>query len=184
MNKKTICIIGPPGTGKTTLANILANTYDYKILAMDDIDDIFQKCNDRLPNKEEWLKTLKDELKSNKYQITEGFYRESVEDRLKISNIVIYYNIGTLRCLWFAYIRGIKNLFVETSAHPITRISLEERIKYCFSPRLYWKIFTFNKRNKKYIQEKLGELVNVRIYEIKKRKDIDMVLDSIDKDMM
>ena len=180
MDKNAICIIGPPGTGKTFLASEIVDSDRSKILQMDDIEFLFFQEHNRMPNKEEWIMLLKECLK-RQYLVTEGFYYESIEPRLAVSDIIIYYNAGTIRCVLRAIKRGFFNLFTTTSVHEMTRRNYWERLKYYFSPHIYLRIINFNKKYKSYIEERLksADMVNKKIYVIRTIREAREVVDNI-----
>lgn len=137
-----ICIIGPPGSGKTTLASRLADILGLLVVQMDDITYLFVQKHGRSPTNVEWLTILQDILMKN-CLITDGFYIDSILPRFETSDVIIYYNLSTYQCLINAFRRGLKNLFKGTTSHSSTRVSFMTRFIYCFSPRLYIRIIKF-----------------------------------------
>ncbi len=84
---KRINIIGPPGSGKTTLARKLAVIYQLPVVHM----DIFalSKQYSSMHNKPAFIEKIKQECQKEKW-IMEGAYRVTFADRIPAADITFY----------------------------------------------------------------------------------------------
>lgn len=151
-NANHICIIGPPGSGKTTFSKTICELLSFKHIQMDDIGYEFFLEHGRNPDEEEWLRCLELKLQEKRI-VTDGFYRLSITRRFEHADVIIYFHYSRIFCLYWAFLRGLKNLWVNTTAHPSTRESFMMRIQYCFGLRLYKRIWSFYSLNLGFLKE-------------------------------
>lgn len=97
MNYQKIAIIGPRGSGKTTISNQLSRELSLPVFHMDEI--MWNENWENTP-KSVYIQEHKDILKKDKW-IIDGCINEEMEDRLTSADLVIYIDypvvITTLR---------------------------------------------------------------------------------------
>lgn len=100
-----ICIIGGPGTGKSTLADNLGKELDLPIYHIDGINYLE---NWQQRDKEERDKIIRDIIKREKW-VTDGTYKATLEERVKESDVVIFLNYSMIARIKGTMTRYIKN---------------------------------------------------------------------------
>ncbi|MFZ1324383.1 MAG: AAA family ATPase [Candidatus Saccharimonadales bacterium] len=90
MKYKRINIIGPPGSGKTTLARKLAKAYELPIIHMDKI--AFSETYYFLEDRPGFIKKIKQEAKAEKW-IMEGVYKFTLDFRVPMADLTIYLDL-------------------------------------------------------------------------------------------
>jgi len=86
LQMKKIVIIGPPGSGKTTLASDLGPLLKVKVFSL---DRFFWESGWKGKSREERLEIL-DHLVQEKQWIIEGTYLDSSEPRLNAADTIIF----------------------------------------------------------------------------------------------
>jgi len=82
-----ICIIGAPGSGKTTLACKLGSVLKRPVIQLDDLVEDFWKRMGRGIRDEEWAEILRTPLQ-REHIITDGFYLSSLSYRFANADIM------------------------------------------------------------------------------------------------
>lgn len=140
---KRFCILGPPGSGKTTLSKKLHQLLQIPIVQMNELSEAFFRVYGRGPSEEEWRLLLVQVL-ADKIWITDGYMQATISTRLELADIVILLDIPLYRCLWNALVRGWRNLLgFSNTASAEYRQSIGRRIRYFFGIRTYKRIFIF-----------------------------------------
>lgn len=174
-----ICIVGPPCSGKTTLAHKLGDLLQLPVVAMDDIGADIRARRGTWPDRDEWLASLQDVLTRARL-ITEGFYIDSVDPRFALADVIIYYDLPSRQCVVNALLRGFKNLFMATSAHPATRRTLRTRIAYFCRPHIYTRTISFRRRYGADLRRRFASLpASVQLIMLRDRAEADRLVEAV-----
>lgn len=153
-NYQRVLILGCPGSGKTTLVNMLTNRVNLPIFR---IDDIYWGPD--------WSRIDKDKFKDLLFKIVtedswiiEGNYAEYLDIRLVKAQFVILIDIPTYICLWRAFIRAVRRILGDQKNLPqkikdTGTHSLKFRRIYNFA----LKIILFKKRTYPFMVAKIYE---------------------------
>lgn len=141
-----ICVLGAPGSGKTTFCNQLSTALRMRHVQMDSLYYDFYGKTNRKPTDHEWVSLVNDEIKRG-CLVTDGYYHPTVEARISNADIVVYFDISPNKSLFNAVTRAYMNMFTRTTAHPKTRQTLATKLRYLFNFRLYLKILQFRRKN-------------------------------------
>ena len=99
-----ISIIGGPGTGKTTLADMLGEKFHLPVYHLDGIHHLE---NWKTRDTEERDKIIS-KITSEKKWIIDGTYKTTLEERIKKSDMIIYLNYSK-----FARLKGILGRYLK-----------------------------------------------------------------------
>ena len=106
-----ILIIGGPGSGKTTLANLLSDRFN---LPVTHIDGINYHKNWVKRDKKERDKIILKKTNEDKW-IIEGNYKSTLKERLERADLVIFLDYKTISLLYGILKRNITNFNKEKS---------------------------------------------------------------------
>lgn len=101
MNK--IVVIGCPGSGKSTLTFKLEKLLKYPVLHL---DKIYHIDNEHHITREELVNAVNQFALSSNNWIIDGNYISTVEQRIKLADTIILFNISTRTCVKNAYERA------------------------------------------------------------------------------
>lgn len=94
MNK--IIVIGCPGSGKSTLTFKLKEILNYPVLHL---DKIYHIDNEHHISREELVDAVNKFASNNKTWIIDGNYISTIEQRIKLCDTVILFDINTETCI-------------------------------------------------------------------------------------
>lgn len=126
---KKIYIIGAVGTGKTTLARILAKTLKINMYELDKI--VFDDDNGNIRRTDDNIELLFNEIIKGNSWIIEDVGRKIFVDGVKQADIVYYLNLNNLIIYKRCILRWIKQkIGLETYNYKPTLKSLFEMLKW------------------------------------------------------
>ena len=160
-----ISIIGGPGTGKTTLSNILSKEYN---LPVTHIDGIHHFKNWQVRNGSERDKIILDIVSKDKW-IIDGTYKDTLNQRLENSDFIIWLDYST-----FTQLKGIIKRYLKNPGKE------KKEIPGC-KERLTWEFFKYvlyyNKRKRHFIADNIKNIDNTKIIIFKKQKHLNKWLE-------
>ena len=160
-----ISIIGGPGTGKTTLSNILAEKYNIPVTH---IDGIHHLKNWQVRNKSERDNIILDIIKNEKW-IIDGTYHDTLTQRLEASDLIIWLDYSS-----FSQVRGIVKRFIKNPGKEKKEIpGCKERI----TSKFLKYVLKYNKNKRHYIPEALENIKKDKLIIFTKQKDLNKWLE-------
>lgn len=159
-----ISIIGGPGTGKTTLSNILSIKYSIPVTH---IDGIHHLKDWKIRDKAERDKLILDIVSKEKW-IIDGTYHDTIKQRLKNADLIIFLDYSTS-----AQLKGIfKRFFCNHGKEREEIPGCKERL----TPEFLKYVMGYNKKKRHYITNVLKEINKNKILIFKKQKDLNIWL--------
>jgi len=159
-----IYIIGPVGSGKTTLSRILSKKYDIKKYELDKV--VWDDDNGNIKRTDDEIRKLFNEIITNKSWIIEDVGRKKFIDGIKKADITYYIDLSKYTIYKRCIIRWIRQ-----------KIGKE---KYNYKPTLksLFEMLKWAKQDIKNKKEKMKRIIdNSKEYKILKNKDIKMLGD-------
>lgn len=161
-----ISIIGGPGTGKTTLSNILSKKYN---LPVTHIDGIHHLKNWEIRDKSERDQIILDIVNKDKW-IIDGTYHGTLKIRLEKSDFIIWLNYST-----FAQLRGVFKRYFKIHGKERDEIpGCKERLNLEFLKY----ILNYNKKKRHFIYNSLQNINTNKFIVFHKQKDLNLWLKS------
>ena len=155
-----ISIIGGPGSGKTTLSNILSKKYNIPVTH---IDGIHHLKNWKIRDTAERDKMILDVVKKEKW-IIDGTYRHTLKQRLDNSDLIIWLDYSS-----FTQIKGVVKRFLKNPGKEKKDIpGCKERLKFEFVKY----VIRYNKDKRHYIVDALQDIDKERVIVFTKQKDL------------
>jgi len=155
-----ISIIGGPGSGKTTLSNILSEKYN---IPATHIDGIHHLKNWEIRDKNERDKIILDIVKKEKW-IIDGTYRHTLKTRLEHSDLIIWLDYSS-----FTQVKGVIKRFLKNPCKEKEEIpGCKERLSFKFIKY----VMKYNKEKRHYITDALENINNDKVIILKKQKDL------------
>lgn len=162
-----IAIIGAPGTGKTTLANILSEKLNIKVTH---IDGIHHLKNWKIRDKKERDRIILDIVKKDKW-IIDGTYKSTLKERVENADLIIWLDFSTFAQLKGVILRYLKNRDKEKPEIP----GCNEKIDKEFLTY----VLKYNKEKRKYIVKNLENINKEKILIFNNRKQVKIWLKNI-----
>lgn len=143
-----ISIIGGPGSGKSTLAEDLGKSLNIPIIH---IDKLYENSNWQYKNRKEANNKVLDIISKNEKYIIDGTYTETLKDRLKKSDLMIYLDFSSIDLLRGIIKRRIGNRNVSKNQLGWNELLSPEFIKYVinFNSKKRKQIYSIIKGNRK-----------------------------------
>ena len=159
-NANKISIIGGSGTGKTTLSESLSKDLNMPVYH---IDGIHHLKNWEIRKKEETDKIIHDIIKKDKW-IIDGTYTKTLEDRVKVSDLIIYLDYSTIAQVKGAMGRFIKNHGKEKPEIP----GCKEQMNFKF----FMLVVKWRKNKRQFIIDALENIDKDKILIFKNRRKL------------
>lgn len=155
-----IAIVGAPGTGKTTLSNILSEIYNIPAIH---IDGIHHMENWVIRDKDERDKIILDIIQKDKW-IIDGTYKSTIRARFEKADLIIWLDFST-----FAQIKGVmgrylKNKGIEKPEIPGCKEKMDKEF--------FTYVLKYNKNKRKFVVENLDGINKEKILVFKNRKQV------------
>lgn len=155
-----ISIIGGPGSGKTTLSNILSKIYN---LPVTHIDSIHHLKDWKVRDKSERDKIILDIVSKDKW-IIDGTYHDTLKKRLEVSDLIIWLDYSSISMTKGVIKRYLKNPGKEKEEIP----GCKERLNFKFIKY----VMKYNKNKRHYIVDSLETINKDKILVFKKQKHL------------
>ena len=159
-NANKISIIGGSGTGKTTLSESLSKDLNMPVYH---IDGIHHLKNWEIRKKEETDKIIHDIIKKDKW-IIDGTYTKTLEDRVKVSDLIIYLDYSTIAQVKGAMGRFIKNHGKEKPEIP----GCKEQMSFKF----FMLVVKWRKNKRQFIIDTLENIDKNKVIIFKNRRKL------------
>lgn len=148
---KRIIVLGSTGSGKTVLSNSISKKTGIPVIYL---DKEYWLPNWERPTQKEWLDKLSILVKNEEW-IMDGNYIESLDERLKYSDLVIILDIEKNKCIRGVFFRTLKGKFfkrpdLNEGCHDSFNVGYHELIEWAklfktdYYPALMHKCFQYS----------------------------------------
>ena len=155
-----IAIVGAPGTGKTTLSNILSKLYDIEATH---IDGIHHLENWVQRDKEERDKIILDIVKRDKW-IIDGTYKATLKPRFEAADLIIWLDYSSL-----AQIKGVMERYLKNKGKEKPEIP---GCKEKMDKEFFTYVLKYNKEKRKNIVNNLEGIDKSKLIVFKNRRQL------------
>lgn len=167
-NIKRICIVGAPGTGKTTLSKKLGEKYNLPVCHL---DSFHQLPNWKLRDETERDNLILEVTKKEEW-ILDGTFTNTLLERINRADIVIFLDYSTIAALKGVIKRIIKDHGKEKPDMP----GCKEKFDMSFI--LY--VATYKKQRRDIIVEILNKCDKEKLFVFKTRKELNKWLNNLE----
>lgn len=167
-NIKRICVVGAPGTGKTTLSKKLGEIYNLPVCHL---DSFHQLPNWELRNEEERDNLILEATKKEEW-ILDGTFTNTLLERVNRADMIIFLDYSSIDALKGVIKRIIKNHGKEKPDIP----GCKEKFDLSFI--LY--VATYNKQRRDIISDILNKADENKLLVFKNRKQLKEWLKSVE----
>ena len=155
-----IAIVGAPGTGKTTLSNILSKLYGIEATH---IDGIHHLENWVQRDKEERDKIILDIVKRDKW-IIDGTYKATLKPRFEAADLIIWLDYSSL-----AQIKGVTERYLKNKGKEKPEIP---GCKEKMDKEFFTYVLKYNKEKRKNIVNNLEGIDKSKLIVFKNRRQL------------
>lgn len=155
-----IAIVGAPGTGKTTLSNILSKLYGIEVTH---IDGIHHMENWVQRDKDERDKIILDIVKRDKW-IIDGTYKATLKPRFEAADLIIWLDYSS-----FAQIKGVMGRYLKNKGKEKPEIP---GCKEKMDKEFFTYVLKYNKEKRKNIVNNLEGIDKSKLIVFKNRRQL------------
>lgn len=155
-----IAIVGAPGTGKTTLSNILSKLYGIEATH---IDGIHHMENWVQRDKDERDKIILDIVKRDKW-IIDGTYKATLKPRFEAADLIIWLDYSS-----FAQIKGVMGRYLKNKGKEKPEIP---GCKEKMDKEFFTYVLKYNKEKRKNIVNNLEGIDKSKLIVFKNRRQL------------
>ena len=155
-----IAIVGAPGTGKTTISNILSKLYGIEATH---IDGIHHMENWVQRDKDERDKIILDIVKRDKW-IIDGTYKATLKPRFEAADLIIWLDYSS-----FAQIKGVMGRYLKNKGKEKPEIP---GCKEKMDKEFFTYVLKYNKEKRKNIVNNLEGIDKSKLIVFKNRRQL------------
>ncbi len=155
-----IAIVGAPGTGKTTLSNILSKLYNIEATH---IDGIHHMENWVQRDKDERDRMILDVVSKDKW-IIDGTYKATLKPRFEAADLIIWLDYSS-----FAQIKGVMTRFLKNKGKEKPEIP---GCKEKMDKEFFTYVLRYNKDKRKNIVNNLDGIDKSKVIVFKNRRQL------------
>lgn len=155
-----IAIVGAPGTGKTTLSNMLSKIYGIEATH---IDGIHHMKDWQIRDKEERDRMILEVVKKDKW-IIDGTYKSTLKQRFEAADLIIWLDYSS-----FAQIKGVMSRYLRN------RNKEKAEIPGCrekMDKEFFTYVLKYNKEKRKFIVNNLEGIDKSKVIIFKNRRQL------------
>lgn len=155
-----IAIVGAPGTGKTTLSNMLSKIYGIEATH---IDGIHHMKDWQIRDKEERDRMILEVVKKDKW-IIDGTYKSTLKQRFEAADLIIWLDYSSLAQIKGVMSRYLRNRNKEKAEIPGCREKMDKEF--------FTYVLKYNKEKRKFIVNNLEGIDKSKVIIFKNRRQL------------